>query len=134
GPGGRVQVRRGGRNVHASLLELSGEEDLGDDRRQALGLAHDDLEEAVALVARNLDVGAQQRTGGAVNRGERRPQLVRGGRDEVASRPLERLFVADVTQRVDDALVEGDTGYRDPAVSRRRRDRHRDRTRPLGSL
>jgi hypothetical protein len=44
------------------------------------------------------------------------------------------MLVADVTQRVDDALVEGDTGDCDPAIARRRVDRHRHRARTLGRL
>ena len=119
------------RDVEAAGVELAGEEDLRDDRGQPVGLALDDLEERLTLLRQQVEVGTPERPGGAVDGGERRPQLVGGGGDEVAAGTLECVLFAHVPQREDDALVEGDAGDGQPALVLAGRERQRDRARAL---
>src|SRR5205085_9785695 len=96
--GRRLEYARGdlGRVALAQLdldgvgVELPGEQDLVDDAREPGRLRLDHLEELRLVGRAEGDVVAAQRPDGAVDRGERRPQLVRRGRDEVAARLLER--------------------------------------------
>ena len=57
-------------------LEARRGEQRVDDRRDALGLRRDVAEEETTLVLPELDVLPQQRLREAVDRGQRRPQLV----------------------------------------------------------
>ena len=74
-------------------------------------------------------VVALQRQGGAVDRRERRPQLVGDGRDEVALQLLDRALVGQVAESVHGALREPAAGSRARARGRGRVDRQRLRPR-----
>ena len=78
------------------------------------------------------DVVALQRHRRAVDRGERRPQLVRDGRDEVALQLLDRPLVGEVAERVDGAVRELGGGEREPELAARAVDR--ERLRPVAGL
>ena len=75
------------------------------------------VEQPRAQLVGEVDVGAQQRQRGAVDRRERRPQLVRDGGDEVGAHQLERALVGEVAEGVDRALVEADAGDREPELA-----------------
>ena len=70
-----------------------------------------------SLVALEHDVVAPQRHRGAVDRGERRAQLVRDGRDEVALELLDGPLLGEVAERVDGALRELGGGEREPELA-----------------
>ena len=71
----------------------------------------------VALRLLELDVAALERQRRAVDRGERRAQLVRDGRDEVALQLLDRALLGHVAERVDRAAGERDGRDREPALA-----------------
>jgi hypothetical protein len=64
------------RDPHLTRVEAACPEDVVDDPREAVRLARDDLEQAVALRLLEPHVVALQRQRGAVDRRERRAQLV----------------------------------------------------------
>src|SRR5207244_2843078 len=96
---------------------LVGEQDLVDDAAEALGLVGDQRDEALAADLVQREVVAQQRLRGAVNRGQRRAQLVRSGGDEVGLDLLEPAHVGQVAECVDGAAEEADARDRDPALA-----------------
>ena len=85
--------------------------------RQPAGLLDDHVEQLVAQLGLELDVVAAQRERGAVDRGERRAQLVRHGRDEVLAHRLERALLGEVAERVDGAVLVADRGDREPELA-----------------
>ena len=70
-----------------------------------------------AVLVVEVDVLAAQRHGGAVNGRERRAQLVRDRRDELALQLLDAALLGQVAQRVDGAVGELDGGDGDPELS-----------------
>ena len=128
------QVRRGRRDHAARELgrvgpadrdrrragvEPAREQDVVDDPREPLRLAGDHLEHARLLLVPEHDVVAAQRHRGAVDRGERRAQLVRDGRDEVALQLLDRALVGQVAEGVDRAVRELGGRQREPELTAR---------------
>ena len=96
------------------------------------GLFDDDLEELLVHRVLELEVVARERQRRAVDRSERRAQLVRHGRDEVLANLLERALLGQVAERVHRSFVEADPRDREPALfavelqwERRRRCRSR---------
>ena len=75
-------------------------------------------------LCRELDVVAAERQRGAVDRGERRPQLVRHGGDEVLPHRLERALLREVAERVDGAVLVADRGHREPQLAAADLERH----------
>ena len=75
--------------VETAGVELVGEEDLVDDAVQPLGLVDDQRDEAIAARLVEREVVAAERLGGAVDGGQRRAQLVRGGGNEFGLQLLE---------------------------------------------
>ena len=69
---------------------------------------------------------AEQRLGGAVDRRQRRPQLVRGGRDEARLQLLELPDIGHVSERVDRPAEELDPSDGNPALSSLGLDRNDD--------
>ena len=69
---------------------------------------------------------AEQGLSRPVNRGEWRPQLVRGRGDEVGLDLLELAHVGEVAERVDRAPEEANARDRDPALAATRLDRNDD--------
>ena len=63
-----------------------------------------------------LEILARERQRRAVDRSERRAQLVRHGRDEVLANLLERAFLGEVAERVHRSFVEADSRDREPAL------------------
>ena len=103
--------RRRSRSIEtgsSSRVEVAGEQQVVDDRGEAVGLGRDHAEQLVLDSVVELEVGAPDRLRGAVDRSERRAQLVRDGRDEVRLQLLERALLGQVPERVDDPLVEAD--------------------------
>ena len=64
-----------------------------------------------------LDVVAPERQRRAVDRGQRRTQLVRDGRDEILAHRLERPLLGEVTERVDGAVLVADRRDREPQLA-----------------
>ena len=120
------------RNLSGARVEPAREEDVVDDPREPLRLARDHAEHPLLLVDAERDVLAAQRHRGAVDRGERRAQLVRDGRDEIALELLDRPLVGEVAERVDRALRELRGGEREPELAGGAVDRKR--LRPLAGL
>ena len=85
--------------------------------REAVGLVRDDAEQLLALLGCELDVAPAQRHRRAVDRGERRAQLVRDRRDELGPQLLERPLLGQVAERVHRAVGDGDTGDRQPELA-----------------
>ena len=85
-----LQVDRARVPLDVARLELARVEHLVDEPRQALGFLDDDAEEARALGRLEVRVVAQD-LGERADRGQRRAQLVRHGRDEVVLQPVELL-------------------------------------------
>ena len=71
-------------------FDLGEVEHLVDEPRQPLGLLDDDAEELRALAGVEVRVVVQD-LGERADRGQRRAQLVRDGRDEVVLQPVELL-------------------------------------------
>ena len=71
----------------------------------------------LALRLVELQVLALERQGRAVDRGQRRAQLVRDRRDEVAAQLLEHALLGQVAEGVDGALGELDAGDREPELA-----------------
>src|SRR6185436_20716878 len=78
-------------------------------------------------VAVEVEVGAEDRQRGAVDRRERRAQLVGDGRDEVGLHRLDPPLLGQVAERVDDALLEADAGSRYPDLAMLELDREGER-------
>src|SRR5205823_7064606 len=122
---GRLEHPRGDLHRVAGLeidldgvgVELAREQDLVDELGEPDRLVLDDLEEGEAVLLAQLDVLPAKGANGSVDGGERRAQLVRSGRDEVAARLLERMLVGDVAERVDRSLAEVHTRRRNPELA-----------------
>ncbi len=114
--GDRRRVAPLDRDAHAARLEPARPEDVVHDAREPVGLARDDLEQPVALRLLDRDVAAPQGHRRAVDRGERRAELVRHGRDEVRLHLLHGPLVGDVAERVHGAAREADGGDRQPPL------------------
>ncbi len=95
---------------------MTGEEDVVDHAREALRLGGDDSDQALdAVLAENI--GPPKRLGCAVDRRERRAQLVRGGRDEVVLELVHRALVGAVLERVDGRIGDVDAAEREPDLA-----------------
>ena len=70
-------------------VEPAGDEEVVDDRAEPVRLGGDHAEQLLADLRIELDVGAADRLRRAVDRRQRRPQLVRDGGDEVGLHLLE---------------------------------------------
>src|SRR3990170_4065535 len=88
---------------HVARVELGDGEKPVDDRRQPLGLRGDVAQEGRTLLLSEEYVLAQERLGEAVDRRQRRSQLVRDGGDEVRLHLLDAALRRDVAKRVDAA-------------------------------
>ena len=119
------------RDGRGAGVEPAREQDVVDDPGEPLGLAGDDREHPRCWSSLERDVVALQRHRGAVDRGERRPQLVRDGRDEVALQLLDGALLGQVAERVDGALRELGGGEREPELALAAVDR--ERLRPLAA-
>ena len=109
-------------------VELRGDEQLVHHELQPLRLVLDHLEELLVDFLRQLVVALAQRPHRAVHGGERRPKLVRRGRDEVGAKLFEPMIVGHVTEDDDAAAVEWRLGARQPALATFKRHRPRPRT------
>ena len=127
------RVARHDRHVQRAGVEPARPEDVVDRAREPLGLAGDDVEHLRALVVVERDIAPPQRHRRAVDRGERRAQLVGDRRDELRAHRLERPLLGQVAEGVDDAVRHGDAVQREPQLARpeverqRLRPRRRDR-------
>src|ERR1700747_1552563 len=81
------------RDAHLPRVEAARPEDVVDDAGEPVGLARDHVETAGPLRLLEADVVTLQRQRGAVDRGERRAELVRHSRDEVALQLLDRALL-----------------------------------------
>ena len=100
-------------------VEPAREQDVVDDPGEPLRLAGDHLEHARLLLVPEHDVVAAQGHRGAVDRRERRAQLVRDGRDEVALQLLDRTLLGQVAEGVDGAVRELGGRQREPELPAR---------------
>ena len=112
------------RDRHLAGVELSGDEQVVDDRPQPVGLGGDHAEELIPDRRIELDVRTPNRLRRAVDCGQRCPQLVRDRGDEVRLDLLERALLGQVAERVDRALLEADAGPGDPELAATELDRH----------
>ena len=78
-----------------------------------------------ALVLVERDIAPPQRHRRAVDRGERRAQLVGDRRDELRAHRLERPLLGQVAEGVDDAVRHGDAVQREPQLARPEVERQR---------
>ena len=92
-------------DVQRPRLDAAHPEDVVHDPREALGLGGDDVEQTLALRLERR-VLALERESCAVDRRERRPQLVRDRRDELALQALDAPLLGEVSERVDRAARE----------------------------
>src|SRR5689334_19188450 len=83
------RVERLGHEVEAPGVELAGEQNLVDDPAETLGLVGDQRDEPVPAALVEGEIVTEQRLGRAVDRSERRAQLMRCGRDEARLQLLE---------------------------------------------
>src|ERR671922_631414 len=110
-------------------VELVRQQDVPDDPRQPLALERDHFQQPVRRRHVEVDVAPAQRLRAAVDRRERRPQLVRDGGDELALQGVERALLGQVAERVDDAIVELHARDADPELAGGELQRHRRITR-----
>src|SRR6266550_545259 len=110
-------IERLGLEIEPTGVELAREQDLVHDPAEALRLVRDQRYEPVAAALVEREIVTQQRLSGAVDRGERRPQLVGCGRDEGRLQLLEPADVGQVAEGVDRAAEELDSGDRDPTLA-----------------
>src|SRR5215207_2924345 len=89
------------RQPQAAGVDLVREEDVADDPRQPFRLLCDQLEQPGAVLLAEAQIGPQERAGAAVDRGERRAQLVRDRRDEIALELVEGAVLGQVAERID---------------------------------
>ena len=94
------------RERHLIGVEPARDEQVVDDRPEPVGLRGDDAEQLVLDLRVELDVRAPDRLRRAVDRGERRAQLVRDGGDELRLHLLERTLLGQVAEGIDRALLE----------------------------
>src|SRR4051794_6981843 len=127
---GRVDARE--LDAEFAGLRTARREDVGDDLREPLRLLLDHPQKRLALDELEPCTLPQRRRS-AVDRGQRRTQLVRHRRDEVRFHPLELVLLADVAERVDDPVREGHPRERQPELPRTDLEREGQRAgRPLG--
>src|SRR5262245_25763292 len=119
------------RQLEPPGVEVAREQEVVDDLGEAAGLVLDDLEQPVARLVADVDVLTADRDRGAVDRGQRRAQLVRDGRDEVGAHLLEGAVLGQVAEREDRSLVELDRREREPELAALDLDRHRLRARAV---
>ena len=105
------------RDVQRVGIEPRGPEDVVDRPRKPVGLPRNDIEQVRALVVGERDVLAAERHRCAVDRSERRPQLVRHGRDELGAHRLERTLLGQVAEGVDDPVRHDDPMDREPELT-----------------
>ena len=105
-------------------VQAAGDEEVVDDRAEPVRFRRDHAEELDLDLGVELDVRAAERLRRAVDRGERRPQLVRDRRDEFRLDLLERALLGQVPERVDRPFLEADPGAGDPELSAVELDRH----------
>src|SRR4029079_315143 len=117
------------RDGHLTVVEPGRQQEVVDDLIEPLRLPRDELEKATALLGTQLDVGAEQRLGRAVDARHRRPQLVRDRRNEIALLFIELPLTRQVAKRVDDALGSLDRDKRKPKLPVIDGDRQRRRAR-----
>ena len=103
-----ARVVRADVELDAVGVEPARPEDVVHGPREPVGLGRDHGEQVRALRLVELQVLTLERQRRAVDRGQRRAQLVRDGRDEVAAQLLEHAVGGQVAERVDGALVELD--------------------------
>jgi hypothetical protein len=122
--GGRDRVRREFRHVdplrgqlQLGRLERARKEDVLDHPGEPVGLLRDEGEQLPRDVVSEVDVVAEQRLRCAVHRGERRPELVRDGRDEIRLQLLQATFLGEVVERVHGAFGEADGSDREPELA-----------------
>ncbi len=106
-------------------VEAAGDEEVVDDRAEAVRFRRDHAEELDLDLGVELDVRAAEGLRRAVDRGERRPQLVRDRRNELRLDLLERALFGQVPERVHRSLLEADAGAGDPELTAAELDRHR---------
>ena len=68
-------------------------------------------------MVRERDVLPAKREGGAVDGGERRPELVRDGRDEVGLELFDCALGGEVAEGEDCPALEADSGDRQPELA-----------------
>ena len=134
-----VGVDRLDPHLQLARVEMAREQDVVDDLREPVGLVGDNLEQPVAHLVSELEIRATECHGRAVDRRQRRPQLVRHGGDEVGTHLLDRTLLGQVAERIHRSLVEAHGGEGQPelaavdlerdrfAAARRHRPRRRDR-------
>src|SRR5215213_7971563 len=105
-------------------LDPARPEDVVDDAGEPLCLVRDYAEEVLAQAELERQVVAPEREGRAVDGRQRRPQLVRHGRDEVALELLDAAFLSHVAKRVDRAGLELDRRHGEPQLPSLDLDRH----------
>src|SRR3989440_4050851 len=91
------------RDLEVAGVEPSHVEKRVDDARQALRLRRDVAQERAPLLLAEEDVLAEEGLGEAVDRRQRRPKLVRDGRDELGLHLLDGAVGGDVSKREDPA-------------------------------
>ena len=105
------------RDVQRVGVEAARPEDVVDGAREPVGLARDDVEQPQPLLVVERHVASAKRHRGAVDRRQRRAQLVRDGRDELGAHALERPLLGQVAERVDDAVRHRDAVDREPELA-----------------
>ena len=103
-----------GDDPEGAAVELAGEQDLLHQVGEPLRLGADHVEQVLPGLGRQLVLPLEQRHCGAVQRGERRAQLVRDRGDELSAELLEPPLAGDVAERIHDAVGQGDAGDREP--------------------
>ena len=97
------QIERLAVELHEPRAQARHLEDLVDEPEQALGALRDDVHEAFLLLRERAGDTVAEEVGGAADRRERRPELVRDGREEL---PLRLLHLAQLARHRVEGLRE----------------------------
>ena len=125
-PDGIATLDRGRECVR---VEPARPEDRVDRAGEAVRLVRDHVQQRDVLVLVEHDVLATKRHRGAVDRRERRAELVRDGRDELGLQRVEGTLLRQIPERVDGAVHHRDASDGKPQLALADAERQRLRTR-----
>ena len=89
--------------LHAAVVQTRKRQQVGHDTRHALALTRDHAEELLFRIERNISGRVEQGLGVGADIGERRAQLMRDIRHELAPRVVQTALLGDIVQHGDHA-------------------------------
>ena len=100
-------IERLGDDTERAAVELAGEQDFLHEAGEPLRLDRDHVEQVVPGLLVQVLLPLEQRHRGAVQRGQRRAQLVRDRGDELGTELLEPPLAGHIAEGVHDAVAQG---------------------------